>query len=152
MVSIPACHAGDRGSIPRHGVVDGLQTRDPIAQLVEHLSNTQKVWGSKPHWVKSADSKRTSSWRSGSAADCKVYINPSAPSSNLGDENARLAQSVERKALNLVVVGSSPTSGMSADSKRKGSDEVICHLEVTSSILVGANIQRPYSSVGRAQD
>ena len=30
---------------------------------------------------------------------------------NLGDQHARLAQLVERQALNLVVVGSSPTSG-----------------------------------------
>ena len=31
--------------------------------------------------------------------------------SNVGSTSARLAQSVERKALNLVVVGSSPTVG-----------------------------------------
>ena len=32
--------------------------------------------------------------------------------SNVGSTSARLAQSVERKALNLVVVGSSPTVGV----------------------------------------
>ena len=34
--------------------------------------------------------------------------------------DARLAQSVERKALNLVVVGSSPTVGVSHDRPQNG--------------------------------
>ena len=67
--------------------------------------------------------------------------------------HARLAQSVERKTFNLVVVGSSPTAGMSFKWRHKGewrsglarvahNHEVGCSIQPSPIIL--------YSSVGRA--
>ena len=41
VVSIPACHAGDRGSIPRDGIGD-------LAQLVARVLSMHKVAGSIP--------------------------------------------------------------------------------------------------------
>ena len=51
-------------------------------------------------------------WISGRAFDCRSRGHRFEPGwALLQDVIARLAQSVERKALNLVVVGSSPTVG-----------------------------------------
>ena len=46
-----------------------------------------------------------------SAAHNVAVLAAAHGASSLGSTSARLAQSVERKALNLVVVGSSPTVG-----------------------------------------
>ena len=42
VASIPACHAGDRGSIPRDGI------RGDLAQLVARVLSMHKVTGSIP--------------------------------------------------------------------------------------------------------
>ena len=47
-----------------------------------------------------------------SAAHNVVVLAAAHGAHTLGSTSARLAQSVERKALNLVVVGSSPTVGV----------------------------------------
>ena len=54
---------------------------------------------------------------------------------------ARLAQSAERKALNLVVVGSSPTVGVSSHTDRQSSSSISIMSSLTNFMVGSAPAQ-----------
>ena len=71
---------------------------------------------------------------------------------------ARLAQSAERTALNLVVVGSSPTVGVElCPFRRQGRGEGVCPVYPVVMVAhdffvaLGIDSVQPYSSAGGAQ-